>query len=215
MAAADARQMSASLALVQSAGATALELPMPTDAPMVVDFGCAQSPVAMSPWACSTEACGSPWSPATPAVVSSFSIKAAQVRSPAPSTSPFFPGPSLPEAHAQTFPVKPFSVGGFTPASPVGFAPTAMSPTTQIRQNAASFGIPLNASYGEIGAPLPVRTQAGILVAPSPTTRGSSALPSMPPAAAGAPGAPGSLQFIRSIATPLTASHPRRAAGGA
>mmetsp|Transcript_1755 Transcript_1755/g.5553 ORF Transcript_1755/g.5553 Transcript_1755/m.5553 type:complete len:216 (-) Transcript_1755:63-710(-) len=215
MAASNACQMSASLAVVQSAGASALELPMPME---LDGAGFAQtSPMSMmSPWACS-EACSSPWSPVTPAVTTSFTIKAAQVRSPGPVASPFFPGPSVPEAHAQTFPVKPFSVGGPAPASPAVCAPVAMSPTTQIRHNAASFGIPLNASYGEIGAPLPIRSQGGVLLAPSPTTR-SSCVP--PPAVPQAPaafavGAPGPLPFIRSIATPLTASHPRRAAGGA
>mmetsp|Transcript_28557 Transcript_28557/g.77380 ORF Transcript_28557/g.77380 Transcript_28557/m.77380 type:complete len:212 (+) Transcript_28557:63-698(+) len=211
MAAVDHRSMSASLAVVQSAGASALELPMPME--MEIDFGSQKSPLA-SPWASSTEACGSPWSPVTPAVTSSFSVKSIPARSPTKMISPFFPGLSVPEAHAQTFPVKQFSVGAVVPASPLGFAPMAMSPTTQIRYNAASFGIPLNATNGDIFAPMPVRTQAGVM-APSPTTRTSAMPPAMPQAPVSTTGAHPALQQIRSIVTPLSAYHPRRAAGGA
>mmetsp|Transcript_22715 Transcript_22715/g.65484 ORF Transcript_22715/g.65484 Transcript_22715/m.65484 type:complete len:222 (+) Transcript_22715:158-823(+) len=212
--------MPASLAVVQNAGALSLELPMEFDMQPYAP-GVAGSPVAMSPWACSTEACGSPWSPVTPAVLP-LNTKA-PARSPRVSMSPFFlQSPTVPEGKAQTFPVQTLPAVGMPQLSPTSLAQVAASPTTQIRRNAVSFGIPLNAKtcHGEVSAPLPVRTTAGMLV-PSPTTRGSGApLVAVPPFGGGGVatvpgvGAAGMATVLRSIATPLT-SHPRRAAGGA
>lgn len=48
-----------------------------------------------------------------------------------------------------------------------------VTPGTEIRQNAASFGIPLSLQPvgGEGAVPIPVRTNAGLVFAPSPTRR--------------------------------------------
>lgn len=60
---------------------------------------------------------------------------------------------------------------GVTPpsAGPIG----PLSPGAEIRQNAASLGIPLNlrAQHGEVAQPVPVRSTKGTVVAPSPTGR--------------------------------------------
>mmetsp|Transcript_8395 Transcript_8395/g.15738 ORF Transcript_8395/g.15738 Transcript_8395/m.15738 type:complete len:220 (+) Transcript_8395:63-722(+) len=219
MAAFEDFHMPASLAVVHNAGALSLELPKP-ERP-----GCeaspASSPMAISPWATSTEACNSPWSPVTPAVhwtkrASFGSCREAVApqmwnNAMVPASSPFFPSPA-------THPNYPVAAMQQSPA---------MSPTSEIRSNAVSFGIPLQTDMGKVGAPLPIRTMSGILVAPSPTARGSVP-PVAPivrhqeaPAATAAPAMvtggvqPASMQIIRSMATPFMGAQTRRAAGGA
>jgi len=204
--------MPASLAVVHNAGALMLELPKPER------LGCEASPIsspmAVSPWAASTEACNSPWSPVTPAVQwSSTKAVAAPLRNiaMAPASSPFFPSPTTPQGLQPNY------------APPAMHQSPAMSPTSEIRSNAVSFGIPLQTDMGKVGAPLPIRTMSGILVAPSPTARGSVPPPVAPmlrhpdvaPAMTHGGVQPASMQFIRSIATPQMGAQTRRAAGGA
>mmetsp|Transcript_429 Transcript_429/g.1049 ORF Transcript_429/g.1049 Transcript_429/m.1049 type:complete len:210 (-) Transcript_429:88-717(-) len=204
-----AESMPASLAVIQMAGAASLDL----GSCQMTSYPAQGSPMAMSPWAGSTEACSPPWSPVTPAVQS---MKASPA--PAVTLSPFFPGTTATapaEVCTPTLPSQAMTKGTFHQAGTT-FAPMAMSPTTEIRHNAISFGIPLNLRT-EVTAPLPVRTTSGALVAPSPTTRTTTTVHMAQPAMAmtgpgmGAP----PIHFIRSIATPLTASQPRRAVGGA
>ena len=152
MAAFEDFQMPASLAAVHNAGALSLELPK------TERLGCEASPVsspmAMSPWATSTEACTSPWSPVTPSVQwPSTKAIAAPMRNTAvvPATSPFFPSPATPQGRLQ-----PNYAAAAMHQSP------AMSPTSEIRSNAVSFGIPLQTDMGKVGAPLPIRTMSEI-----------------------------------------------------
>eukprot|EP00408_Alexandrium_pacificum_P030459 CAMPEP_0171270186 /NCGR_PEP_ID=MMETSP0790-20130122/60577_1 /TAXON_ID=2925 /ORGANISM="Alexandrium catenella, Strain OF101" /LENGTH=206 /DNA_ID=CAMNT_0011739011 /DNA_START=21 /DNA_END=641 /DNA_ORIENTATION=+ len=199
-------QMPVGRMATQSTVASELELPK-AFVPVVKTGACAAapSPAAMSPWACSTEACSPSWSPVTPAVVS-FGRMTPQARTLAATTpgSPFFP---------EVQSLRRLPGNGVAQVMPVGTTQMAMSPTTEIRQNAVSFGIPLNVGYGDIGAPLPIRTHSGVLLAPSPTSRSNGAAPVLPPTIAA--GALSSVQTIRAVATPLTASHTRRAVGGA
>jgi len=108
------------------------------------------------------------------------------------------------------------------PASPATFGSMALSPGAEIRKNAANFGIPLNlrTTKTEVSAPVPIRSAVGGVLAPSPTARVNN-LPATTAASpfgfAPVPMLPGGQQplFTRPIATPLTGSLPRRAAGGA
>mmetsp|Transcript_112453 Transcript_112453/g.223460 ORF Transcript_112453/g.223460 Transcript_112453/m.223460 type:complete len:216 (+) Transcript_112453:82-729(+) len=215
MAAFEDFNMPASLAAVRNAGALSLDLPKPEW--LGREALPETSPMAMSPWATSTEACNSPWSPVTPAV--SAKAVGTQMNNTAvvPAGSPFFPSPTTPQGRPQ--PNYAASVVHHSPA---------MSPTSEIRSNALSFGIPLQTDMGKVGAPLPIRTMSGILVAPSPTTRGSAPPPVAPmvrhqdasqaavaPAIAAGGVQPARKQFIRSMATPFMAVQTRRAAGGA
>lgn len=199
--------MPASLAAVRTAGALSLDLPKPEK--LSHEASPVTSPMDMSPWATSTQACNSPWSPVTPAVQWSSTRPVA--------SNPFFPSPVTPQERPQ-----PNYAAGVMHQSPT------MSPTSVIRSNAVNFGIPLQTDMGKVGAPLPIRTMSGILVAPSPTARGSAPPPVAPmvrhqdasdAAVATAMGAvgvqPAGMQFIRSVATPLMAVQTRRAAGGA
>merc|ERR1740116_774764 len=88
------------------------------------------------------------------------------------------PLPELMEFHSSFSP---------SPSHHLGASP-AMSPGAEIRRNAASFGIPLSleTAPGELPMPLPVRTNSGAIVAPSPVARGSAAPPSSPATSCGA-----------------------------
>mmetsp|Transcript_70919 Transcript_70919/g.163964 ORF Transcript_70919/g.163964 Transcript_70919/m.163964 type:complete len:218 (+) Transcript_70919:66-719(+) len=217
MEALDPMKMPASLAVIQMAGAASLDLPLgPSPS--------AASPPEPSPWACSTEPGSPPWSPVTPAVTGSFAghtagMSPTKTGKSTVSISPFFPsqGPLELRPHpARTF-VKPQIAAPvrlpLAQPSPTNAGQVAMSPTSQIRHNAVSFGIPLNlnASVGEVVAPLPVRTTSGVLLAPSPTTR--SIVAQAPASTAPVPTV--SAPLVRSMATPFTGVQPRRAVGGA
>jgi hypothetical protein len=192
--------IAASLAVVQAAGAMSLDLSMGEAGGATT----LPSPMAMSPWA--SEACTSPWSPMTPAVnpmpVYSPGIR---IMSPTLLTSPGF--------SARAVHVHPTKIHTQVVAGPVVHQVFGCpSPGTQIRQNAISLGIPLNlrSAPAEVCAPVPVRVCATGPVLPSPTTRQAWPTMTMLPGAQEHPPA-----FLRHIVTPLTASRPRRAAGGA
>jgi hypothetical protein len=185
--------IAASLAVVQAAGAMSLDISMGEAGGATT----LPSPMAMSPWA--SEACTSPWSPMTPAV-NPMPVYSPGVRmGPTLLTSPGFAARAVHKIHA---------------AGPMAQVPVfgCPSPGTQIRQNAISLGIPLNlrAAPAEVSAPVPVRVCATGPVVPSPTTRQAWPTVTMIPGAQEHPPA-----FLRHIVTPLTASRPRRAAGGA
>jgi len=204
--------MPASHAAIHNAGTRSLELPK------IAGLSCEASPVsspmALSPWATSTEGCFSPWSPVTPSV--QWPVAAPMRNATAvPATSPFFPSP----ATAQVGPQRTYAAAAV-------YQSPAMSPTSEIRSNAVSFGIPLQTDMGKVGAPLPIRTMSGIL-APSPTARGSappvapwvrhqdaSATAAAPVMATGGV-QPATMQFIRSMATPFTSPQTLWTAGGA
>lgn len=105
--------------------------------------------------------------PATKYVVSSPTVRAHG------STGQPAARPARLSATTMTITMSPASYKG--PQSPSGWQPL-QSPGAAIRQNAASFGIPLSLrSASEAAVPIPVRTVAGGVVAPSPVSHGQAA----------------------------------------
>lgn len=206
-----------------------------------------------SPYAASSYSCGSPWSPATPAVYggNAFGLSGGGSPTASPGPSPMSNaggpqgspmrlvlGPVVPGGNMPTrvvMPAMPQLRGtGNTPkaatavphvvrTSPVVVQGVAMSPGAAIRQNAVTFGIPLDlrpAPQEIAGGPVPVPVrlvEGGAVLAPSPTARVDGLpspptfglVPEMPQLGSGPPLA------IRRIVTPQVGSLPRSAAGGA
>jgi hypothetical protein len=234
MAAMDTSEAS-SLAAVKAAGATPLEFSIGPEPAGDASMAC-------SPWAPSEMAACSPWSPVTPCVtagggghVASSSPMAmspafaspgyaaqsfqAFTQNPSVGFGQFAPrqwnAVSTPSSRTRQAPPSPFAASPLVP----------QSPGAKIRQNAARFGIPLQlkASASEVSAPVPVRAAAGYVMVPSPTTAFVASAGTAPAAAfAATTPAPGccplqapplSNALIRSMVTPMSASHFRRLRG--
>merc|ERR1719491_433461 len=92
-------------------------------------------------------------------------------------------------ANASTIPAR------FVSASQPAAGMQVLSPGTEIRQNAATFGIPLSMqrAAGELVLPVPVRTTSGHVVEPSPMSRSAAVV-----------AADAALHAMRAVATPAT-----------
>lgn len=154
----------ASLAVVQKAGAKALSLDLPVHATQLPEgrLGPALTPMST---------CDLQMSPTSPFSPGCFSFAGAGT-APMSCTSPA--GGNFAVAAA------PFvdsavtaQLRGQMPFSP---CQSPMTPGTEIRRNARSFGIPLSLEprIGDVGVPIPVRTNSGMVYAPSPTTASSA-----------------------------------------
>jgi len=165
----------ASLAVVQKAGAMSLELLGSQSMAGAKPFGSDKTPMSAK------DVSMSPVTPQNSNVGFAFSTGL----SPMPSPCAFSPVMSTDAVQksmqfGQTATIPAYAIKA-DPA-PVCFGTTAagmqaLSPGTVIRQNAATFGIPLSLqpAAGELMIPVPVRTTSGHVVAPSPMSRGAAA----------------------------------------
>lgn len=171
----------ASLAVVQKAGVMSLDVLGSQQHTGAKQFGSDRTPMS------TTDVSMSPVTPQNSNVGFGFSTGL----SPMPSPCPFSPVMS-PDAVQKSM-QKSVQVGQNATSgnyavkaerAPMCFASAgtpvagvqALSPGTVIRQNAATFGIPLSLqpAAGELMIPIPVRTTSGHVVAPSPISRGTA-----------------------------------------
>lgn len=172
---ANVADMPTSLAAVQAAGAMSLELPPEFQSAGRVEGALWGKEVTqLTPM-------GSPLAASTPGTCGTNSFNF--MGSPYAASSPMvaFGMPPSPAGMAVQQQQKSQMI--WCPRSPVPMSPAfyaqapaaCMSPGAEIRQNAASLGIPLNlhSSPEDVYVPIPVRTTSGAVVAPSPVNRGN------------------------------------------
>lgn len=166
----------ASLAVVEKAGAKALTLDLP---PLAFQAPEGRWGPGLTPMSACGDLMMSPSSPFTP-FSPGFSFAGV--------TSALSPVMSSTTPAPNGFSLGPFTnPNGATNSAVYTMPPVAMSPCTpgtEIRRNAANFGIPL--TLEQVGVPIPIRTTSGMVFAPSPTTATSSIMTTgVAPAAAG------------------------------
>jgi len=178
----------ASLAVVQKAGAQALSLSLdfpgfPSQFPEC-NYGPCLTPMSTCDPTSPGFSAGLPFSgmsPYSPGL--SASINSAALSSSINSTGLTFA--TMPQQAYFSAPVAtaPPSIAAMAPqqmrTQPWPMSPMSpCTPGTQIRRNAASFGIPLNMQpvVGEVGVPIPVRTTTGRIFCPSPTAASSASV---------------------------------------